>query len=224
MTVAAYVGTTPARSESGRATIDAIRQCTILVDDPPSGGSWNNVRRALELPCEAEWKIICDDDIVPCRNFLHEADRALSFCPGDIASLAWFWRSSPVKEAMKAGASWIETAYFVYGCCFAVRAHLCAEAVEWTSKHLKPGHTVGDAAVSAWAADSGYLCYGLVPSIVEHNDTMPSVAQPGIQNADMTVCELDDDPSSREWNRKSVWYGKTAEDYLASIRKAGWLQ
>ena len=222
------IGTVPERSESLLVTLsrfDKPQDVTVICDTHATKGSWANISKAFAAQSGRgdDWLVMLDDDTLPCRNFESESARALAVAPpgASVVSLFWGWRSSPVERARTLGASWIRTSYFVYGAAFAVRAPLCGDCLDWNAKHVRPGIQMGDARVSYWAAATGRLCYGLVPSIVQHRGDERSLVQGGRSNESFQAIWYADDVSSVEWNERSVDYGKTAEQFMSSHAAAG---
>lgn len=214
------VGTVPERATSLAVVLERAPNAVVYCDHERTGNSWRNVRAALARAPTDGWFIVLDDDTLPCLNFEHEARRALAACPGDIASLAWFWRPSAVSAARRAGASWIRSAYHVYGPGWAIRARLAGECLAWNLLNVKPKVQIGDQRISYWAAATGRPCFGLVPSIVEHRRDQVSVVRHQ-SNEGAQCCWYVEDPQRIEWNSRWVDYGGCAADFLRSHLRAG---
>jgi len=222
------IGTVPERAESLLVTLsrfDKPQDVTVICDTHATKGSWSNISTAIKAhPGRGDdWLVMLDDDTLPCCNFEHEAARALKSSPADasVVSLFWGWRSSPVERARALGASWIRTAYFVYGAAFAIRSSLRGDCLDWNAKHVRTDNQIGDARVSYWAAATGRICYGLAPSIVQHRPDQTSIVQGGRSNESFQAIWYADDASGVEWNDRCVDYGKTAEQFMRSHAAAG---
>ena len=106
------ISTMPARLEEAAKVKAQLPEGTrVYCDDPPSGGSWRNSRRALvdasKLAPE-DWLVCVDDDVQLCTNFPVEAERALSMCPGPFAT---FYTSSlrGLEQVLLSKSSWLAT-------------------------------------------------------------------------------------------------------------------
>lgn len=226
------ISTVAARLDSAKAlaaelnTLDVVTH--INVDEPLSGTSWTNYQKALKLgaamykPPDDEWLLNLDDDVELCPDFARHARIALMHAPGDIASLLYTQRSINSMKAIHAGAHWIRSPFYVQGAGFAVRTSLCAEALAWVDKYVKPDFKSGDQRLMMWVAATGRFSYSLVPSLIEHRADLPSIMYPRAPDGSRKAAWFQADPSGVKWSSRWVpAYEDSRERHLGAQWKRG---
>jgi hypothetical protein len=95
--LAIYVSAIESRRALAESLAAQLPGAVVNIDDPPSGSSWPNYRKALLAGAEtdADWIVSIDDDAIPCERFMETLANALATCPGDIAN---FYSRKPFKS------------------------------------------------------------------------------------------------------------------------------
>lgn len=205
MRVSFAVSTTPARATALDELLPHVPGARVYVDDPPSGGSWNNYRRALlGAGSDGEsWLVSIDDDAQPCRGFVDQVRQALAVCPGDFASF-YIANTIMVAGARATGASWLQTTRVVHGLCWAVRASIGREVVEVAERYVRPDYYSGDQRLLVWLIATRRTNHVSLPSLVDHRPDMASIIRPGRHNSERGAAWFEEGPRVRWTERVTV--------------------
>jgi hypothetical protein len=128
--------------------------------------------------------VVLQDDVMPCAKFpravmaaIHERpDEVISLWVGDLRNTtAKFFR-----KAQGAGEGWSPVHFSDIHHCVALvwPRELAVKFLEWAATSRLPGENRArqsdDAIVGAWARRTHNQVWATVPSLVEHNDDIPS--------------------------------------------------
>lgn len=199
------VSTVPGREAACASVVAQLppERTTVYVDDPPSGGSWSNYRRALEgVHAGASWLVSVDDDARLTRDFPVQVRRALATCPGDFASFYCSYAKT-VSKARADGASWMKTIRVVHGIAFAIRPHLAREVIDVATRLVRPAYYSGDQRLLAWLAHTKRYNYVSIPNLVDHRSDLMSSIFPDRANAARHSALFAEDVSGVTWTGKT---------------------
>jgi hypothetical protein len=124
----------------------------------------------------ADWCVTLEDDAVPCKDFRHELEKALSVAPAHLVSLylgkvrpeAW---QSTITEALlradRAKANWLTARYALHGVGIA-----CDGKIVRALTYALALYSVypPDEALSLWCSRNDVQLAYSVPSLVDHAD------------------------------------------------------
>lgn len=206
MTLDFCISSVPSRSVMAKELALQLPEAAIFVDDPPSGGAWNNYRAMLLSGRGSGWIVGLDDDAVLCDDFVNQLERALFSLPAvaDFASF-YFGNARVVQQARDAKASWIKTLRVVHGICWAVKGCCALEAVDVIDRIVRPGYKPGDQRLLAWLAHTGRSNFASVPSLVDHRQDATSVMANtfGEPNKGVRAAYFEKDASKIVWSSTS---------------------
>jgi len=212
----------------------------VCLDDPLSGTSWTNYRRALSTAdTSADWLLSVDDDALVCDDFEAAITRALSACPGDVANFFWRLRRPP------SGVSWLSHTRVLHGLVWAVRTSVAKAIVDWVDEAVPSDFVSGDQRLMAWTTYTGRKVFQSAVSLVNHHPVevstlahslgRPNSPNPGI-NFRQDVSDVVWDSSVRHWadpratfpfsgfTPDGVWLPPDAVGALHSIYQQGGLK
>jgi hypothetical protein len=150
----------------------------------PWAGYEQVVRTFLSSEKRFTHAIVMQDDVILCRDFPLAVVERIEERPEDVISL-WVGdlRDGTAKffrKAQIAGERWAPVHFSNIHHCVALvwpRA-LAVEFLEWSETSRLPGENrpqqSDDAIVGAWARRTHHQVWATVPSLVEHNDDVPS--------------------------------------------------
>jgi hypothetical protein len=153
-----------------------------VVSDPdPLGGinPWRSSRECWRrTPTNADWRLVVQDDALPCRDFYPGVLAALAAAPGPIC--AFYLGENPRQTArvMRTyaswGASWVPGQVGDWVPCVALAMHT---ALALDLARYESGTTVisDDEIIGRWAADRHHPWFSTIPSLVQHDDDEPSI-------------------------------------------------
>ena len=115
--------------------------------------------------------LVIQDDIVPCRDLIAGAERAIASTPGDVPVSFYVGKVRPFSNAIERvvaradGASWITMQGIYWGPAVAIPTAVLADMLEWyqTSKV-----TNYDRRMSKWFEQSKTRCWYSWPNLVDH--------------------------------------------------------
>lgn len=196
-----YVGTMPARFLIGERLAGAIG-AVLFVDEPASGSGWRNYRAAMRdgLELGAAWIVFVEDDAEPIPGFVGEVAHALEVAPGDFVS--FFYQERARQEQARAhGCAWVQTIRVVNGVCWAIRAAVVPELLDWAARSVPAGYRMNDDILRGWLLASGRWNFTSSPSLVEHRQDLMSSIEPSVPNLGRCAGVLAAGPV--EWNARA---------------------
>lgn len=175
----------PARSELAEALAGAIGDAEVVYDEDESGfpSPWRCYRVALErTPSWATHRLVVQDDATVCRNFAAAAELAVSAQPD---GLVVFWHGGQPREnllaidrSLAAGCPWapLNPQRWIPVVAVSWPADLIEPALEFVDEQgWPPQFRADDEIVGRIARHLGVDVCATVPSLVEHEDEVPSL-------------------------------------------------
>lgn len=158
----------------------------VVVDpapDPTLPNPWRTYRKALEeTPDWATHRLIVQDDATPCLGFAEAAPRAVASVPG--ACVAFFHSSRPRENLHRLAAAeregsplaGISVRQFAPVIALSWPAEVICPCVCWTYEQGWPEtFRADDQIVGLALAAHDVPVYATVPSLVQHEDVLPSL-------------------------------------------------
>lgn len=171
----------------------------VVYDPEPAGARnpWRTYRLALErglaAPAGTTHRLIVQDDVYVCDGFVEAAEAACASQPDRV--LAFFVAGHPlqhvtrVRRAEALGASWaeLENTTWLPVVAAAWPVGLIEEMLGWVERRFAdrrfpPAFTADDEIAGRWLRDAGRNALASVPSLVEHPDSVYSVASSGMRH------------------------------------------
>lgn len=154
-----------------------------LVLDAGHDDEWDTGARAWDIrPGNSDFHIVIQDDGIPVPDFRAEAANALAVHRPPIASL-YLGRDYPERyqphigrataAADAAGASWIVGPRVFHGVALAIRSELVDDMLTYCELRTEPY----DERISKWAMQRSHEVHYSWPSLVDHNDQLPSLVK-----------------------------------------------
>lgn len=204
----------PSRADLLPALLAAIGDAEVVTDPEPDGRPhpWRTYREALDsTPDDATHRMILQDDITPCRNFPAALAAAVEARPGSV--LALFHGGNPrenaplLDRALAAGETWVRlnSRRWIPAVALVWPVRLVCPVVCWVEEQNYPGAFRADDEIIARALRAlGEDVLACVPSIVQHEDVVPSVtgqrARGGVDRGRVAAHWIgDQDPLGLDW-------------------------
>jgi hypothetical protein len=195
-----------------------------IVEDPAPGGPpspWRTYRRALEgtvgVAPGTTHRLIVQDDVILCDYFVEAVEAAALARPDRV--LVFFVAGSPpthvasMRHARARGWTWTELDGRHTTWCPVVAAAwpvpLVAPMLQWVDEQrYPPAFTADDEIAGRFLRAAGIQALASVPSLVEHPDTVTSLASGGRKNwggldpgriAAMWIGDEGCDPRGLDW-------------------------
>ena len=181
MKIQYYVCAVAEREHRALALCEKLPGAIILVDNPRSGTSWTNYRKALTLPTDAAWIVSVDDDAVLHDEFDRRLRERLEGLNEDFATF-YLSSKSMTSSARRYGAGWIATWRIVHGICWAIRVEAAKEAVEVAERHVRSDYYSGDQRLQTWLLATRRKNFIALPNLVDHAQGIPSTLIAGKHN------------------------------------------
>jgi hypothetical protein len=169
--------------------------------------------------------LVIQDDVVPCRDLLAGAERALKWCPDDVPVSLYVGRVRPFSHAVEhavevAGdhSSWIVMDGVYWGPAIILPTKCIPNIVNWFSRTTVQNY---DGRISRWFESRKTQCWYTWPSLVDHRGDA-SLAHPRSKPGRRTHSFLGADQSalSVEWDGSIVTIDNTASLNAERQRRA----
>ena len=167
------------------ALMESTRAVVLNLDDGKLGCSLNHIRTldtlANAVECEDDWAVVLEDDAQPVGGFLPMLGRALLEAPTGVVSLYLgtgrpkHWQDyirQSLAAATKLNSAWITSTHLIHAVGYAVRGDHIGALVD----SLTPERPI-DEAITAWCRDNRVLVSYTHPSLVDHEDGEPVIAE-----------------------------------------------
>lgn len=203
----------PSRALYARRLCRRLGRGTRIVYDPdPEGPAnpWRTARSAwaaLEATSGITHGLVVQEDIIPCRQFLSHAKRALEAKPARVASFflgnnaTVTWQRMLVAQSAS-DASWVEGfhASWVPALALALPVDLIPSLVEFDDGSQP---IADDEVYGRWCRLHGLAWHATIPSLVDHDDDAPSLMRdPYARGARRAACWVGEcDPGLIDWSR-----------------------
>lgn len=162
--------------------LQAKTNADLIITDDGRGPGANHTRAWQELATlDTTWTVLLEDDCLPIINFCGQLAKALTVAPTGIVSL-YLGKSRPpqhqtkirdaVAKAHANDASWIITDKLFHAVAVAIRTDHITDMTTGLKAYLPI-----DEALSQRARQLGELIAYSHPSIVDHNDALPSLTR-----------------------------------------------
>jgi GR25 family glycosyltransferase involved in LPS biosynthesis len=131
------------------------------------------------------WSVILEDDCLPVNNFRHQLQQALDAAPTPIVSL-YLGRKRPqefqdhiaaaLKHAHNTNAHWITAPNMMHAVGYAIHTtHIPDLLDDLNTPRFNPQPI--DHNISQWAHNRHHQIAYCIPSLINHDDTLPVVAE-----------------------------------------------
>lgn len=203
----------PSRPDLPKRLRAALRRSSatveVVTDPDPTGprNPWRTAQLAWSrTPASCTHRLVLQDDVLPCRDFLKHAGRALSAKPDRVASfylgtnaiVSW----QRMLVAAPTCAAWVEgfSASWVPALALALPAEL---ALDLAAFHDGTEPIADDEVYGRWCREQGLPWYATIPSLVDHDDDAPSLMRDPYARGDRrAACWIGDtDPGLIDWTR-----------------------
>lgn len=206
MNISIAVQTHPLRLDLAQSLAEKVGGAEVVSDPDPDHvlrSPWRTYRHALErTPEGADWRVVLQDDVLPCRWFRDVLPSSLASRPGRV--LTYYVGGSPapcarqVREACARGNSWVELRDIRWCPALALAwpVELIAPFLAWVDEHRwRPEFRADDEIIGRWMRDAGLRPLASVPSLIDHPDEHPSLigrrAMGGVDLARVAACFID---------------------------------
>lgn len=198
----------PSRANLARKLSTRLR-IPVVWDPEPDGprNPWRTAREAWRLtPDDCTHRLVIQEDVKPCPRFLFHVKRALEAKPDRITSFflgtnaTVTWREMLIADAR--GAHWCQgfTNSWIPALALCIPQRLCASLASYEDG-TRP--VADDDVYGRWAREHGLPWYATIPSLVDHDDTAPSLmrdpASLGVRTAACPIGRTD--PALIDWTR-----------------------
>lgn len=182
----------------------------IVLDPDPDGprNPWRTARLAWQrTPADCTHRLVVQEDVIPCPNFLRHARRALRAKPDRITSFylgtnaTVTWRDLLVADAR--GAHWVQG--FANSWIPALALAIPRGFVHSLADYDDGSRPVADDDVyGRWAREHRLPWFATIPSLVDHDDDAPSLMRDQYATGQRrAACPIGDtDPSLIDWTRE----------------------
>ena len=167
--------------------VETIGMKPKVFDDTEGIGCTENHLRAWDYLAEqaTEWSLVLEDDAMLCQGFDHQLREVLCHSPGPVVSL-YLGQGRPPQWQRKAARA-VATRYPYIACTTLLHAVAVAVRTDWLTgdRGMMPAARVAaheggkpiDEAVTEWVKSQAIPVFYSNPSIVDHNVSVPSVAE-----------------------------------------------
>lgn len=174
----------PSRAYLIPSLLAALPGAEVIEDPDPEGprSAWRTYREAIRrTPDTATHRLIVQDDVLLCRNFLAAVERAVASRPENL--LCFFHAPDPrenlwiIHAAMNEGSAWadISTGRWIPVLALAWPVELAACLLEYVDSQDWPAEFIADdEIVGRFAHACEVQVFTSCPSLVDHTDA-PSV-------------------------------------------------
>jgi hypothetical protein len=186
LSVSVAIQTHPLRADLAETLLGCLGDAELVYDPEPGStrSPWRTYRHALETtPAGASHRLVLQDDVLVCDYFVEGVRAAARARPGRV--LVFFVAGNPanhrraVFDACEQDWAWAEldlnTWIPAVATCWPV--HLIEPMLEWfDAQNYPPAFTADDEIIGRFLRHQGERPLASVPSLVEHPDTVPSLA------------------------------------------------
>lgn len=153
-----------------RAEFVARMQSALGVEVPvvweEGRGMWDTGRRAWEYPTDATHRIVLQDDLGICQDFLAAAERIAAVHPA--APVSFYANRQAVDDARAAGVHWALISAGCWGQALMLPAALGRDFTVWADRVLAADLKTYDGRMAMFLLARKMPVWCTVPSLVEH--------------------------------------------------------
>lgn len=148
------------------------------------------MERGLDASTETTHRLVVQDDIYVCDHFRETVEAAAAARPGDV--LVFFVAGHPhihareVRRSLERGWSWavLDNTTWCPVVATAWPVGIVRPMLDWVGRRFEtrqfpPAFTADDEIVGRYLRDAGVRALASVPSLVEHPDSVRSIASDG---------------------------------------------
>ena len=161
----------PKREAMVADLVDRLDRPTVVAWDR-CGDRYDTGGRALDAADRScTHHLVVQDDVVPCRDLVAGAERALRWTPQDVPVSLYVGRVRPFRQRVERavaradGASWITMAGIYWGPAVIVPTAVIDDVLEWWPTAEVANY---DRRLSRWFEERRLACWYTWPSLVEH--------------------------------------------------------
>ena len=135
--------------------------------DSTGNGSWAAANQAWRcFQSDSTHHAVFQEDIAFGRNFMQGLRNAIACRPFDV--LSFFAPTIEAERANEAGASWIESRYYVSGQAVCFPVPLLKRFLKWQAEYILPSYPSDDGRIDLFCETHEQPIYTTNPSFVEH--------------------------------------------------------
>jgi GR25 family glycosyltransferase involved in LPS biosynthesis len=148
----------------------------ITIDDGTAGADANHLKAwDMVNALGSRWSAVMEDDAVPVRGFLEQAEAALAAAPAPVVSFyvgtgrPVRWQDSitrAIATADRVGAHWITCNHLLHAVAVAIRTDLVEDWLSWSPTSNRPI----DERLTAWCLTRKHQVAYTWPCLVDHAD------------------------------------------------------
>lgn len=147
--------------------MEALGPGVEVVCDINTDGVWPTARRAwLNYPKTATHRLVIQDDVFPCVDFLTGAAAALAARPD--VPVSFYANRQAIGEAREKGVHWAAINDGCWGQAMCLPTTLIPSLMEWVDHHIDPSFKHDDTRITMWCLETGQRVWCTAPSLVEH--------------------------------------------------------
>lgn len=110
-----------------------------VCSDPGKSGSWPTTKRSWsDIPEDADYHMVIEDDVVVCKDFVVGMKRAIRHRPAAIIAPYSAQWGTLAQEAYAAGRSWVQIPGKMSGQCICMPAVWARRFIPWHESWLPP--------------------------------------------------------------------------------------
>ncbi len=151
----------------------------LIMQDPAREGPWANARRCMTAPIHPSTShlLILNDDVLPTPGVVENVRAVAAYGRPTFVTLYSYHRQ--LSEARLAGANWIETYLFTWGCAQLIPVNLIPSFLAFNDRYLRDDWNIDDTRWCLYAIARGQPNYVFAPSLVDHRSDWDSIHIPG---------------------------------------------
>lgn len=173
-----------------------------IIEDTNHDGIWGTARRCWDFTtsCDAEYAMVMQDDMMPCKNFLQAAQRIIEICGSRVVSF-YSPSNAGTHAAESRGQSWHSSLDAGWGGSVMIPMSVAMEFLKWVDEYLLPDFLPDqdDTRLNLFLMLHNLKIFHTSPSLIEHIGKDASVvghAGPGRQASRFIG---DGDPNQIDW-------------------------
>ncbi len=173
MKLSAAIMAHPARKDHVDSMVEALdvngRKFTVTWDEHGEG-LWANARQAwMSYDPAADYHLVLQDDVLPCRDLLAGTENAIEMLAGDPGScLSLFCGYKDTEHAINDYKTWVWSKVAASAQALAIPTDAIDDWLDWCDVNVDPLCFTDDYRLSMYMLATNRKMYYTAPSLVEH--------------------------------------------------------